>query len=388
MVRKLRTSLAIARTTSRSNRAGMIGSNLGPVEFMRNLFDVGAVGTALRVTHSDDRAIIASVHDELERIDNVRTNNGFTEPGDLCLEVYIHLRSLLDRLSLLISSEIGANAAISLKLLWDDGDNTPVIRTFLRDQESEAMRSHYRPPNKFSPQENTAFSYILYDSDEFYFCADSLLSLNAEGRYINSNPYWQKLYNSTAVSTVFNRNSKTHEGMLGFLCADSKAGSLKSRKVRHLLDSFSEHIYNCYKVVSAETGSFLTNEIEMGWLRSNGQLLLADTDEHRSFQEVTQLMEAAFFQKFPNSARERFYPSQAEEIANAHYPRGVRAMSDHDNLELVFGADDSDLDPELLAAVSAPVSDKKFVRILEKISPYDSYAKDMLDLSRKKNIGQ
>ena len=63
-------------------------------------------------------------------------------------------------------------------------------------------------------------------------------------------------------------------------------------------------------------------------------------------------------------------------------------MADQDNNELVWGIDDNDLDPKLLTTVSAPISDQKFVRILEKIAPYNSYAQEMLDMARKRNIGQ
>lgn len=338
---------------------------------------------------------------ELAVIDEKRVTNFFGHPSDLSLAIYEHLKSAVDKICLLVNRIIKADAAIAIKLVWNDGSTQPVIRTFLRDSESARQRSAYDIPDYYSYGVNTAFRNIIdSDVETPYFASDDLLSDHIESKYENINQHWASLYNSTAVaglpSPAFNGESE----IIGFFCVDSKVGRLNepvrltSYPVRRIIELMAQHVYNSFRVVLStksnqlvDPARFEENRRLIGWTKNTDGLKIIDEEEHRRFQDAILLMEAAYKQQIPIHEREWHSPSLHAGDVISYDAEGVRTMTDIPDDELVFGFDESQLDPKLLAIVNAPVSKKEFVESLESISKGNPYATQLLNAAKKQNYG-
>ena len=322
----------------------------------------------------NDAAVIRRAYDRLDSIAKRVADELFSDRNDYLVEIYELLRESIRDASLLLSGAVSSSCAVTLKVIWADDRGDVAIANFIRDPDTEAVRSHYLPPDKFAPKQNTAFEKILYHQSEVFYTADNLIALEARGEYRNSNPYWKDFYNSTAVAPIYNRFRNSY---VGFLCADTKSGSLANKsvssRVRNILDGFAEMMYYA---IRAANDCFGAIDKQIGWSVSNDGPRVIDRDAHADLQSTFKLMEALFLHSNPTAMRNRLLPASRVDLSASHYPLGVRSMDNDEAVALGLTWDDVS-DPELLALREKSTL-SEFIETLEEIAPFDKYASELL----------
>lgn len=134
-----------------------------------------------------------------------------------------YLRYLTDEARSLFEGYTGHPCAVSIKLLVPPtAGSIPAIKTYMRDQKSQLIRSDiYKPDGLYPYTAHSPFVDLVSGKvDAAYVCND-LRAAEAAGQYRNGNPFWKKLYNSTLVVPIKEPSTFSGENVVGFLSVDS-----------------------------------------------------------------------------------------------------------------------------------------------------------------------
>jgi len=354
-----------------------------------NVWDLtGGVAGADRQAQTlpSDATALSRVWNQLTLLE-AAARGGAPADEDLAIGIYKHMLDAVDLAATMISYNVMAEAAVTVKLLWRQPDGSAVVRTLLRNRRSRLARETYRPLNNFSYRGNTAFEDIV-ERGQAHFAADNLLVLEAMGRYKNCNNYWPEYYNSTAVVPIPEARDG-RGGIVGFLCADSYYGRLDDTdKVIHPLAVMAEHLYNIFGLALETTAEKPRKSsakasdaaCQLGWVFLDGALTPHKEERQMAFQDAVHLIENAG-RRSENSTHARAYPRVG---GDAPAPSGGRSMElDEDWTGLLT---DNDMDPHRVAALKrlGELSEADHVKILEQIAPENPYAQQLLDGARAK----
>jgi hypothetical protein len=226
-----------------------------------------------------------------------------------------HIAVLVDKLRLVITSDIRAPASVAIKLLTRSGEGI-LVSTFARDTVSREPRDG--APDAFPWQSNTAFADIVNGiARDGYFVCDNLEALAARGLYKNINPNWTKYYNATAVSTI-PAEEYANRGLAGFICVDSPYGVLEGDRVRRALAIASTHVYNVLGLMVFEHFSEFERIIEhgqkhfaIGWIREQNSpsvLVEVDPGRQRTLQSVLEAQRVRAITRAADAAEGTVWP--------------------------------------------------------------------------------
>ena len=324
---------------------------------------------------------------KLLEIEAKRRGGRFAHESDLALALLRHMQTIVDTAAILVAKQIKADTGISLKVLWNGRDGTPLVHTLLRDRDSQIFRKRHVAPDYFPYEANTAFSDLLTQAPALYWASDDLLGLDAAGKYHNIHAEWDLLYNTTAVSAVPPKRASESQPILGFLCADSKYGPISSSSVRHIMEELGGLVYTCFQIALLPLPHRSDSDADQtpapgkaGWSLGEQGPQLIDPAAHEQFQGVVELMEAAHFQEENSLARVCPYPLRIEDGAASLDLNGAGIMADKPKLE------EDELDPEVVAEFAHPQSIEEFVETLKEISPGNPYVETLLEKARLKGI--
>ena len=172
---------------------------------------------------------------EIEKLIRKLENDSEARSEKIYHDIYRFFLSVVNSGSSIVSSEISAGCAVSVKLLWREADGEITVRRLIRDSNSRQRRLF--APEAFPWLENTAFKSIA-QSESDYFVSDNLSLLAAQGKHVNINEHWSELYNSTAVVPI-----KSRSAIIGFVCIDSWYGKLSGIRVKPLIEHLASHVY-------------------------------------------------------------------------------------------------------------------------------------------------
>jgi len=331
----------------------------------------------------EDLSIIDRVRRDLHDIQNSLQDQP-PDAQELRERLFDHLLSIADATSTLIESMVQSETAVSLKLLWRREDELDIlVRTIVRDSASQLGREWTQPPNYYPYSSNTAFDDIVRGVTRHrYFASDNLSALEAQGRYKNSRAGWPHYYNTTAVIAIPVTDTNV-EGLIGFLCIDTKYGHVSSARVRRSLELMSGQVYNAFRLLNAlerptqRRLKALSERALFGWKYRDRSVVEYDGEYQKSFQQsIDRLVESYKHRTKPVARRPRLDrgrgaspPSHSE---GAPMSGKFAPMSDLVTNEM--------LEPELAAALKKidAMSEDDFVGVLRRVAPGNPYAEDLL----------
>ncbi|MGH6909282.1 MAG: hypothetical protein ACREEG_03775 [Phenylobacterium sp.] len=225
------------------------------------------------------------------------------ERDEVLGSLFGHMVQVVDLATTMISSEIQAEAGVTVKLLWTMDDGTALVRTFLRNSSARARRDSYRQPNFYPYTDNTAFEQIL-SGEVDHFASDNLMRDETAGRYHNTNDSWPDYYNTTCVMPI-PPILAGRRIVAGFLCADSRFGPMSSERVVEPLRVMSQHLYDilglCADVADSDRAESLRRPWQeraampaVGWTLQEHILRCVDLDKQRAFQGALEIARQSF----------------------------------------------------------------------------------------------
>jgi hypothetical protein len=73
--------------------------------------------------------------------------------------------------------------------------------------------------------------------------AMTYMTQTQKNRYRHNNPNWAHLYNATAISAIKDPSQTRKEGIIAFLCVDSKNGGFWNGMSKAILGIVSNYLY-------------------------------------------------------------------------------------------------------------------------------------------------
>lgn len=304
-------------------------------------------------------------------------------------DLYRSFLNIANSGSTIISSEVSAACAVSVKLLWrepEDEDNV-TIRRFIRDSNSRRRRAS--APEGFSFADNTAFRTIALNQDgSDYFVSDNLSLLEAQENYVNINKHWPELYNSTAVAPI-----KSGDAIIGFICVDSWYGKLSGTRVRRLVEHLASHVYTGLQLlITIDSSSKQRANADVGFIKSENKLAPRNVEAQLSFQRAVLRLHAAV-QPIIDREDDAIIRQQRASLRRPAVELGV--PNDASPLTGGFMTDDNSITDEIpiwaldqqrekLSKKASQISESDFVEILKRSASGNPYAEGLLESHRRK----
>jgi len=137
------------------------------------------------------------------------------------------------------------NCSITIKLLNKDG----LVKTYFRDPVNHKKRkmSDGSDSGLCHFSENTALDIILDPNHmNVHFAYDNLMELYNQHLYVNPNPNWHLLYNSTLVVPISMIIGENDRDTIGFVSVDNFKGGLSYKPHREYLFFIGDLFYNIF----------------------------------------------------------------------------------------------------------------------------------------------
>jgi hypothetical protein len=309
------------------------------------------------------------------------------------LDLYRSFLNIANSGATVITSEVSAPCAVSVKLLWLEKDGSISVRKFIRDSSSRQKR--LVSPDGFSVADNTAFQSVVFGSNQYeYFASDNLTTLASTDEYRNVNESWMTLYNSTAVAPI-----RSTEAIIGFICVDSWYGRLSDVRVRRLLELLASHLYTGIQLLLLNANKLEENsESAIGFVKIGGQLEPRNRVSQLCFQRAVEQLHASVQ---PVVDREDLLTTLQQQAWASHERPGVELgvagdsysssgiMADSDDF-FTDSIPDWALDPESekLSQKIRQLTDDQFAEILRRSAPGNPYAEGLLKSIEKDLSGK
>jgi hypothetical protein len=306
------------------------------------------------------------------------------------------MQDVLDLAATMITSEVKADATVTIKLVWASAGGNARIRTFLRNTRSHGLRDAYDSPDDYAYTDNTAFQVILSGSAET-FASDNLILEESAGRYRNINNCWMDYYNNTYVVPIPPR-SPADRAVAGFLCADTRYGVMNTPKVAAALASMSQYLYYlfglCVSIVEpSAVGVSGFDEMEaersmrfprIGCVLEGDRLVAAEYEHQRTFQSAITLLAELDQQKSDARAATSSGVEGRRRIGWPG-PEGDQAMSDQTPSWVKFVTEE-DIDPVDRAAIKLAerTTEAEHLAFMDRIASTNSYAEAFVNRARSK----
>jgi hypothetical protein len=149
--------------------------------------------------------------------------------------IYANLREIVNKTAEIFEDYTGSKCAACIRVPRDDNGRALNL-IFIRDSTSAAERINV-DRRKYEIEENTAPYFIVLKKGPVYVC-DDLQRAQAAGEYENPAEGWERRYNATLVSGIFEPGKEdASNDLLGFLCVDNKTGGFENEAcIRHITE--------------------------------------------------------------------------------------------------------------------------------------------------------
>lgn len=320
--------------------------------------------------------------------------------------IYEHLVEVLDKSSTVFSTLADTDVCLTLKMLVAPQpgfeDASPLVHTLVRDSKSKWAREAYRPLDDFAYHKNTAFKQIAHSSARApVFHSDQLLKDASSGKYINENNEWTRFYGKAAVVGVPAAGFEKF-GLCGFLCADSRTGSLK--RTLRALATVSEHLYTVFgTALYADRrllGAGAFSDIEQGstgydpaqsalslgsWVFDDNRLIPINPGHQAALEElIFELGEIYKSEIFLQPGASIGVPGAWD--LRSSPPHGRSDVKEDTYVSLGHDVDPTELVDDIWATLrkSGPPTPEQGRQALERVATYDEYGRKILTGLKKR----